>query len=306
MAGVTFAEQMQLDADGARPGRYHVDVSADWNCPVVPQGGMMAALAARAMKLELQRDNGADPPILRSMTTVFAAPVPAGPVEIDVTVLRQGRSMAQARAEVRTPGSDVGHSTLAVFGPTRPGFEFTDVTMPDAPAPEDCPSFRDPLPDEAGDQLPGPLAAFWHKADGRPALGHAPWDDYVPTTSECAYWYRFDEPPHHDDSTICPLGLIPFCDLNPGSVRERMGPGTPNWMPPSADLTVHLFGETRSEWLLGAYKAHRASDGYASVAVDLWDPITGLVAHATQVTILVFPDGPPVGDQRFPADLRRA
>ncbi len=41
---------------------------------------------------------------LRSITSVFAAPVRTGPVEIDVTVLRRGRSMAQATATVRSVG----------------------------------------------------------------------------------------------------------------------------------------------------------------------------------------------------------
>jgi hypothetical protein len=44
-----FAHQMQPAPDHGRPGRYVVDVDPRWNCPVVPQGGMMAALAAAAM-----------------------------------------------------------------------------------------------------------------------------------------------------------------------------------------------------------------------------------------------------------------
>lgn len=237
MGGLTFMDQMVLEADAARAGRYHVEVSGEWNCPVVPQGGMMTAIAARAMGLELER-RGA-PSVLRSLTTVFAAAVPAGPVTVDVTVLRQGRSMAQLRAEIRAPGADAGHSTLAVFGGTRPGFAFTDVTMPDVPPPAECPSFRDPLP-EGVERIAIP---FWERAEGRPAMAHAQWDQWMPSTSECAFWYRFEDPPRRPDGSLDPLGLIPFCDLNAGVVRERMGPDTPTWMPPSADLTVHLFGE---------------------------------------------------------------
>jgi acyl-CoA thioesterase len=295
MGGTTFADQMVLEADPAQPGRYHVEVSGEWNCPVVPQGGMMAAVAARAMGLALGPEA-----TLRSLTTVFAEPVPEGPVVVDVTVLRRGRSAAQVRAEVRAPGAAAGHSTLAVFGGARPGFEFTDVTLPDVPAPADCPSFRDPVPDGV-DRIELP---FWERVEGRPALAHAPWDEWVPSTSQCAYWYRYEDPPWRADGTLDPLSLIPFCDLNPGGVRERMGPDMPTWLPPSADLTVHLFAEPRSEWLLGSNTARHAGDGFASVSVDLWDPEVGLVAYATQVMILVFPEGPPVGDQRFPPDQR--
>ncbi|HEV7758470.1 MAG TPA: acyl-CoA thioesterase domain-containing protein, partial [Acidimicrobiales bacterium] len=89
----TFAAQTTLTADDEVPGRYRVNVSPDWNCPTVPQGGLMSAIAARAMELELARPaangngSGGDQ-TLRSLTTVYAAPVPAGPVTIDVDVLR--------------------------------------------------------------------------------------------------------------------------------------------------------------------------------------------------------------------------
>ena len=291
--GGPFADQMSALQGGA--GRYKVDVSPTWNCPVVPQGGVMTAQAVNAMVQELADDAAR----LRSATTVFAAPVPAGPVEVTVTVLRRGRSMSQLMADVRAPGAEAGHTTIAVFGGDRPGFEFTDLVMPDVPPPEDCPSFHDPDPD--GGRLE---VAFWQQTEGRPALGNAPWDDYVPTTSECATWYRFDEPPMRADGILDPLAVLSLCDLQPGSVGQRMGPGTVDWAPPSADLTVHLLGDARSEWLLGHGRAHHAGDGYASVAVDLWDATGQLVAHATQVMFLVFPDGPPVGDQRLPADRK--
>ena len=85
-----------------------------------------------------------------------------------------------------------------------------------------------------------------------------------------------------------------------------MGPRTdlPYWLPPSADLTVHLLGEARSDWLLSHMRARWAGDGYASVESALWDRGGRLVAHAAQVMFLVFPDGSPRGPDRLPADLR--
>jgi acyl-CoA thioesterase len=302
---IDFAAQMAA-LEPAGPGRYTVDVSPAWNCPVVPQGGVMSAVAVNAMSRELAAGNGSEAPRLRSLTTVFSAPVPAGPVTVGVTVLRRGRSMAQVMADVRAPGADAGHTTVAVFGATRPGFEFTDLVMPDVPPPDECPSFRDEAPDEwvalHGER---PVFAYWEMVEGRAALGHAPWEDYVPTTSEHADWYRYDLPPFRPDGTLDPLAVLPLCDTNPGAIGERMGPGTPWFMPPSADLTVHLLGEARSEWLLGVHRAHHAGDGYTSLSAELWDPATGLIAHIAQVALLVFPDGPPDGDLRLPADQRQ-
>jgi acyl-CoA thioesterase len=295
-----FAKQTTLVAEPATPGRYRVDVDPRWDCPVVPQGGMMVAIAAKAMAVELDDPDQR----LRSLTTVFAGQVPSGPVTVDVRVLRRGRSISQAMADVRAPGSDAGHTTVAVFGRSRPGFEFTDLRMPDVPPPHECPSFRDPLPPEAGDFERRPPFAFWENVEGRPALGHPPWEEYVPTSSDCAAWYRFDEPPILADGSLDPFAVVALCDLMPSSVGERMGPGQPQWLPPSADLTVHLLAEARSEWLLAHLRARRASEGYASVEMAAWDQSGQLVAHAAQIMFLAFPDGPPTPEQRVPFDQR--
>ncbi|HET6951107.1 MAG TPA: thioesterase family protein [Acidimicrobiales bacterium] len=297
--GTAFGRQMAVTTDPGTPGRYVADVDPRWNCPVVPQGGIMAALAAAAMSAEV----GDPDQRLRTLTTVFAAPVPAGRVTVDVTVLRRGRTMTQATATVRADG-EAGHTTVAVFGSDRPGFEFTDLTMPAVPSPDACPSFRDPPP--PGVELEErPPVSFWEHVEGRPALGHAPWEDYVPASSARGSWVRFDEPPLRPDGTLDPLAVVALADLMPGSVGERMGPGQPDWWGPSTDLTVHLFEEPRSDWLLSHQSARRATAGYASVESALWDATGALVAHATQVMFLTFPQGPPVGDARFPVDQRR-
>ena len=117
MPSTSLDRQLSLVVPDAVPGRYQVEVHPDWNCPTVPQGGLMAALAARAMQLELglSAEDDGDVLQLRSLTTVFAAAVPAGPVTIDVRVLREGRSMAQVMATARSPEAPAGHTTLAAF-----------------------------------------------------------------------------------------------------------------------------------------------------------------------------------------------
>jgi acyl-CoA thioesterase len=287
-----FASQLDLESVSGTPGRYRTELSDAWNCPVVPQGGIATAVAVRALAFEL--DEPEQP--LRSVTNVFAAPVPAGPVEIDVTVLRRGRSMSQATATLRAAGSNgAGHTCVAVFGGVRDGFEFTDVAMPDVPPPQECPSWRD-VPNEVG-LVP---FNFWEHVEGRAASGHAPWEDYVPTTSERAAWFRFDEPPFTDDGELDPLALVTLCDTMPGAVGERMGPGPKPWLPPSADLTVHVLGRATSEWLLAHNRARHAGDGYASVELELWDPERGLAAYATQMMFFTFPEGPPPPEHRRP------
>lgn len=117
MSTTAFGRQTTVEPHRDGAGRYGAVVSDQWNAPLLPHGGVVTALALQAMAAEL----GPAGEPLRSVTTVFAAQVPPGPVDIDVTVLRRGRTMSQATATVRSVGEDSGHTSLAVFGSARQG-----------------------------------------------------------------------------------------------------------------------------------------------------------------------------------------
>jgi acyl-CoA thioesterase len=269
-------------------GHYRANIGPEWNCPIVPQGGLIVATAARAMAAEVADGSHS----LRSISVVFAAPVASGEIEVDVDVLRRGRSMSQCTATVHNPGSTVGTTAIAVFGAPRRGFDFTDVAPPpDVPPPLDCPSFGDPPPPEVDFEWKGEPPPFWENVEGRPALGHPPWEEYDPQSSLRAYWYRFTEPPRSDDGTWDRLAVLAMCDTMPGSVGERVGGSDDSWWAPSADFTAHVFGDARGEWVLGVNRARFAGDGYASAEMEMWDFADGephLVAYATQVMFFTF------------------
>jgi acyl-CoA thioesterase len=288
--GSAFFEETSVTPLG--PGRYRAAIDPSWNLRPLPQGGIVTALALRAMQQAL--GDGADTEQrLRTLHTAFVAQVADGPVDINVEVLRTGRSMSHLRASVANPGAAAGHVTTAVFGSTRPGFAFTDLRPPAVPPPADCPSYRDPLPD--GVEGFEPMAFWTEKVEGRNALGHAFWEDYVPDRAERAMWYRFDEPPYLDDGTLDPLGLVVLADTMPGAVGERIGSQPRMWFAPSVDLTVHVLDECRSPWVLAHNQARYAGDGYASADMALWDcgpdgvDEPRLVAFATQLFLFSFP-----------------
>ena len=296
VAGTKFDEGSAISPQTDTAGRYRAFIGDEWNCPIVPHGGFVTATTLRAMIAEL----GQPEQTLRSVTTVFAAQVLPGPVDVDVTVLRRGRSISQVSAVARTPGTDAGHATIAVFGAERPGYSYTDATPPVVPPPHECPSFRDPIPDDA-DFTRDVHMNFWDQLDGRPASGHPPWEDYVPTTSERAAWYRFDEPPMLDDGRLDPLAVVTMCDTMPGAVSERTGRRKHAYLPPSCDLTVHLLDDARTEWVLAVNRSRYAGSGYASTEMEIWDgTCEHLVAYATQQMFFVFPDGPPPPEERVP------
>src|SRR3954452_17302175 len=140
-----FERETGVMRDESRPDEvvYRGELSEEWTALDVPQGGIVMGLAARAMAAALEAPDLR----LRSITSVFAAPVRTGPVEVDVQVLRRGRSVAQATATVRNDGAVAGTTSVAVFGTPRVGFEFVVLVMPEAPRPEASPPFREPPPD---------------------------------------------------------------------------------------------------------------------------------------------------------------
>lgn len=272
------------------PGRYGADIAEAWTLRPLPQGGIVTALALRAMEREL--DDAAQQ--VRTLHTTYVGQVARGPVEIAVETLRHGRSMSHLRAEVANPGTGHGHLTVAAFGRPRHGFSFTDLAPPPRTAPSACRSWREELPPEAADFEQSP---FWaERVEGRTVAGHAPWEDYVPESAEIVLWYRLDDPAWRDDGTMDPFALVVLADTMPGAVGERVGRSEGRWFAPSVDLTVHLLAEWRSPWVLAHNRARYAGDGYASADMALWDcgedgaDEPRLVAYATQVFLFTFPE----------------
>ena len=90
-----------------------------------------------------------------------------------------------------------------------------------------------------------------------------------------------------DDGRLDPLAILTMCDTMPGAVGERMGRDH-HWLPPSCDLTVHMLGDAHTEWILAVNRCRRASDGYASAEMEIWDG-TGEHLVAYEVSPFVVP-----------------
>src|SRR3984957_7489318 len=241
----TFAEDIVVER--VSDGRYVAALDHSWDLVPLPQGGIVASFAPRASAQEV----GDPTQVLRTCTAVFAGQVAAGELDVDVTILRRGRSATQVTATVRNRGEAAGTTTVAVFGASRRGPSFVDVAPPQVPPPMECPSYRDPPPPEFQmDARP-----FWSRVEGRAALGHAPWEHYEPTTSDTASWIRFDDPPVGEDGSLDPLAVLTLADRMPGSVDEMLGHEDDRWFAPSADLTVHLFEPADTKWLLAHDRA---------------------------------------------------
>lgn len=260
----------------AAPGWYTADLPSDWNFRT-PSGGVLMTVAMRAMAAEL------DDPALRpiSANTHFCSPVPAGPLEVRVEVLRHGNVAAQVRAALSSttmPGP--GLEVSATFGRDRDGgFDVVDAAMPVVPAPDDAPKI---VPGVRDFRPP-----FLQNFDCRLALG-APWwtKDWEPGSARMARWFRYRTPATRPDGMLDPFALPPIADTMPPALTQALGPNATPFHAPSLDLTLHFLEDTASEWLLTSVHVRRARAGYATADCEIWDERGTLIAFATQTMML--------------------
>jgi acyl-CoA thioesterase len=269
------------------PGWYTADLPATWNFRT-PSGGVLMTVAMRAMQEELA--DSALRPV--SANTHFCSPVPAGPLEVRVEVLRHGGAAAQVRAQLSStamPGP--GLEVSATFGRDRKGIDMLDAEPPPVPAP----LAAQPLDDlrELSRTFEPPL---FKNFDMRLAFGHKWWrEGWEPGPARLARWFRYRIPQRRADGRLDPLALPPIADTMPPALIQKLGPQHEAFHAPSLDLTVHFLEETGAEWLLTDVHVRRARAGYASADCEIWDDQGRLVAFATQTMML----------RRVPEDLLR-
>jgi acyl-CoA thioesterase len=262
------------------PGWYVADLSDDWSY-ITPSGGVLMTVAMRAMALELG-DDGFTP---ISANTLFCSPVPAGPLEVRVEVLRRGGSAAQLRAALSStqkPGP--GLEVSATFARERSGPDVYGVTMPEVPSPDEAADAGD-RSISSDDQRR--MRPFMRNLDIRLALGPHLWrPGWEAGEARMAFWYRYRVPQRRADGSFDPLAIPPIADTMPSALVRRLGPDEPRFYAPSLDLTVHFLDRSDSEWFLVDVRSQRALRGVATADAEIWDDRQRLVACATQTMML--------------------
>ena len=258
------------------PGWYVADLPERWNY-FTPSGGVLMTLALRAMQAEVGDEFR---PL--SANTLFMSPVPHGPLEIRVEVLRQGNVATQMRAALSSttlPGP--GLEVSATFVRNKTGPRFIDRAVPaDVLSVADAPPYFDTS------RL---KSEFFKQLEIRLALGRRWWDPSwqhaEPGPARYARWWRYRVPQLRGEA-LDPLAIPPIADTMPASVVMKLGPEHPHMFMPSLDLTVHFLAQTTEQWLLGYATSRYGSDGYATGDIEIWDPSGNLVAFATQTMML--------------------
>ena len=251
-------------------GRVHLPVSEDWLQGRTCYGGLVATLAALAM-----RDvAGATWPAgvgLRSLHTCFVGPVQPGEVQVDVQVLRQGRHVCHVQAQVRQ-GEAVAASLMGMYADDR-----ASVLAPRRPQ-------RPPAVREAED-LPAPPArpagapAFLQHFDMRWAEGAPPFTGSSGWTSSIHMRLQ----PEEAESLLPELQSLLLGDLPATPVIAQLRQPAPNssvtWaleLRPVADAPAGGWWRSDNESVM-------VEHGYVNHASRLWAPDGSLAAFGSQV-----------------------
>jgi acyl-CoA thioesterase len=263
------------------PGWYVADLPDDWSY-VTPSGGVLMTVALRAMLSEL--DGSGLVPV--SATTLFMSPVPAGPMQVRVQVLRHGDAAAQLRATLSStskPGP--GLEVSATFARERLGPDALGVSMPEVPSPEACEVAGDGA--RRDDGRPRYHLPFFANLDIKLALGEPLWrKGWQAGEARMAFWYRYRVPQRRGDGLFDPLALPPIADTMPSALARKLGPEGSRFFAPSLDLTVHFLDPSDDEWFLVDVRCPRARSSWATANADIWDRGGHLVATATQMMMI--------------------
>lgn len=262
---------LQADPDVAQ--RFHATLDDGWRVAYV-FGGVSMYTALRAMQESLGRSDLS----LVTANAIFLEPVPAGPVTVDVEILRDGRRASQVAADLRVGGSEtVALRAHGVFGAAHDtDLAFQDIPVPEVPRPQDL--APPPVPER-----PNPFGhiPFHEQTEWLPV---SPLDD--PGSGRFTTWVRLHEPARLPDGSLDPLVLAVHGDVLGPAVARGIGPRPNPYMVLSLEIGIRFVRTPATPWVLQEIEAWHVGDGYATGPARLWDEELRLCAIATQTANL--------------------
>ncbi len=246
------------------PGRYlsQPATGSPWG-PHSQHGGPPAALLARAVE-ELDREHDR---VLGRFTMELLGPVPVGPLEVQASVVRPGRSVELCTATVRDVERDracaTGSAWLFPAGCTGPAQD--DTPLPHAPA------------DGRVQEPP----ASWHGG----YLDAVEWRWVVGAVEQpgrAVVWMRpgtelvAGEP-------MSPMQRLMACVDSASGVSAALDPAT--WGFLNTELTVHVLRPPVGEWLCLDAETTLSSGSVGLATSSVYDE-RGLVARSAQALLI--------------------
>jgi len=263
---LTLAPPHPFDADTALEergdGRWRGWAPEHWFVARGPNGGYLAAVAARAAEARAGRP-------LRSLALHFVAAPAVGPLDVSVTLEREGRTYSAASIRLEQEGAPMtlGLATLGEL--PEEGVAWQASTRPEALPVEDT---RPVPPDESN------VPAFMRNYDMRWATRG---DGEVPGSGG---WIRTREPRLLDAPLVAAM-----TDAWAPSAFVALGRFV---AAPTLDLAIHIrrtlppAGMTPSDHVLGHFTSRHAVAGVWAEDGELWTPGGELIAQSRQLALV--------------------
>jgi acyl-CoA thioesterase len=259
-----------FDADTAlepaRAGRWRAWAPDHWFVGRGPNGGFLAALAARAAEAAAGRP-------LRSLSLHFLAAPAVGPLDVSATLVREGRSYSAATVRIDQGGQAMTLALATLGALPDDGAEWDAGSMP-APIPL-ADTERVPL-DQAG------IPAFMRNYDMRWALGGQAGS--AADLPETGGWIRTTEPRALDAPLVAAMtdAWAPAAFVALGRFVAA----------PTLDLTVHIrralppAGIGPEDYVLGRFSSRLSVAGVWEEDGELWTPGGELIAQSRQLALV--------------------
>jgi acyl-CoA thioesterase len=262
---VSFAEASAVSGGS---GRWAGRLEEGWDVTGVTNGGYALSLATRSMEGELEGRS------LISVTATYVNPSTAGPVDISVETLKQGRKMSTLRATVSRDGKNLFHAT-GVYAEAMRSASERDIVAgdpPDLPPPDKCvrmePTEGAPFPPRFSRQVdvrvhPDDAAAFF--------------GDYAPTPTFRGWFRLLDDEPMSTHAIVVATDSFP-----PAIFNSRFAPG---WTP-TVELSVQIRNPEPKGWLGARFTTRFVTGGMLEEDGELWDGTGRLVALSRQLALV--------------------
>lgn len=263
-----FDDDTALRAIG--DGRFEGWVSPDWSIVRGANGGHIAAILLRGIRLGVN-DHTREP---RSMTVHFARVPRSDAFVIETQIERTGRTMSNVSARFVQDGKVVALA-IAVLSTDQRGPEFSDLAMPEVPRPEaiDAVTDREDFP-------------FGRRFDFRRAMG--PEVGEIADRAELGVWMRLREPEAVDHVVATQL-----MDAFAPAVFAKLGTGGGGAGVPTVEMTFHFReslpvpDDPPGSWHLGVYRTLHSRGGFIEEDGWLWNEKGVLVAQSRQLALLM-------------------
>ena len=263
-----FDQDTRIEAIG--DGRYRGVMTDGWNIGDNPNGGFLLSIISAAFSGEVSHPD----PI--SFTTHYLRPGLSGqPFEVDVEVLRVGRSLTTARAMLIQDGSVRLVSMAAYSDLMQSAGVDADISIApiEIPPPKDCVS-------RTGD-IQGIDIPMMSKLDVR--LNPQQMNAGPHQVPKLSGWIR-----HKDHRPVDVRSLLLFSDTFPPSTFVKLG--NVGWVP-TIELTIHVRRRPADGWVLAEFQTSDLSEGRMIETGCLWDSNGQLVAQSRQVGLVMSRDG---------------